>query len=94
MKRIKISIKDNLFDKLEEYSIDSSMTKSQFVELLILEHTNKIPDTIKEKELITELSNISTLLNEILISSHFGLAQKVLLDQKINEIKKLVQKID
>ena len=92
MGRIWVTMPENEIELFERKCAESGMTKSAFIRLLLAEHDNNVPSPIKYKEVITELSDINTTMKEILISENFNTDIKILLDEKIKNLTKVVRK--
>lgn len=91
MKRIRITIAENDIELFEEERQKLELTQADFINFLIKEHIKNAPKTIKYKEIIAYLSDINTLLNEILISKDFDTTTKILMNEKIQELLNVIK---
>lgn len=85
MERINICMSEDDLDLFERKRSELGMSKSSFVRLLIAEHDKNVPSVIKYKEIISGLSDINTVLNEILINERFDAFTKIQLDEMIKD---------
>ena len=62
MERIRISLSDEDADLFEMKRNEEKMSKASFIRLLLAEHMNAVPDSIKHKDVIALLSDINTTM--------------------------------
>lgn len=86
MERMRISMSEDDIDLFERKRAEEGMSKASFIRLLLAEHENTVPTSIKYKEIIVLLSEINTTVKEILINEKFDTETKLLLDEKIQKL--------
>lgn len=93
MSRIWLSLPEEYIDLLDRYSADLGVSKSTFVEILLMEHEERLPVSIKYKDLISIISHINTVLDEILIDKSFDFSRQLLLESLIKDFNEEVKRI-
>jgi len=100
MERFKISMYEEDIDYFERERSDlgyalgnSALTKSAFIRLLLEEHKNQTPQFIKNKEIISSISELNTSLKELILKDKLSDDDKLYIFEKMNQIELLIKKI-
>lgn len=91
--RFTITMSSDDIDAFERGRSITGMSKSAYIRLLIAEHENTVPSFIRYKEIIREISDLNTNIKEILLSDKEKDSDKLLLIERMNEIKQVLKNV-
>lgn len=76
------------------YSLgDKALTKSAFIRFLLEEHRNKTPQFIKNKNIISNISELNTNLKKLMLKDKLSDDEKLYIYEKMNQIESMIKKI-
>lgn len=90
MERIRYSIPDIDAELFEVGREKMGMTRSAYIHYLIYEHENKLPVSLKYKELIDSFSNFSNDMKHLELSN-LDDNEKIKIFETLDEIKKQIK---
>ncbi|MDO4966129.1 MAG: hypothetical protein Q4E51_05415 [Lachnospiraceae bacterium] len=93
MNRFMVSMSDEDIECFEAGREAEKMSKSAYIRLLIAEHENRVPGFIKYKEIINSFANLNNNIKEIVVQKSFDDSTKLMLLEKIDELKIEIQKL-
>lgn len=64
-----------------------NMSKSAYVRLLIAEHEQQVPSFIRYKEIIARISELNTLVKELILSEQVDDVYKMQLLERMSDVK-------
>ena len=93
MEKFTISMYETDVDLFELRRTELGMNKSAFIRLLLAEHENKVPSFIKDKELISAISELNTSVKELIISDKVDEIEVIHLIEQIKVSNEMFRKI-
>lgn len=91
MERITITMRSEDIDLLERRCADADMKKSAYIRLLIAEHEDRVPVSLKYRELIFKISELNNSLKQMIISNNISDQDKLYLFEKMGELADLLK---
>lgn len=93
MNRFMVSMSDEDIESFEIGREAENMSKSAYIRLLIAEHENRVPGFIKYKDIIKGFADLNNNIKEIVVKKSFDDSTKLMLLEKIDELKIEIQKL-
>lgn len=89
MEKTSITMTSEDLDLFERGRCDISekMSKSAYVRLLIAEHEQRVPSFIRYKEIIAGVSELNTLVKELILSENTDEVFKMQILERMSDIK-------
>ena len=88
-----ITLTSEDLDLFERGRCKENMSKSAYVRLLIAEHEDRVPSFIRYKNIIAGVSELNTLVKELLLSEYPDEVYKMRILERMNDIKIVLGKI-
>lgn len=92
MERFTVTMNESDIDFFESERNKLGMSKSAFIRLLIAEHKKEVPTFIRYKEIIKQLSDINSALNEIIINENISSTEKMIIFENIKKVNDSIKK--
>ena len=95
MEKITITMTSEDLDLFERGRCTTSenMSKSAYVRLLIAEHEERVPSFIRYKEIIAGISELNTLIKELVLSEKMDDVYKMQILEQMADVKTILKNI-
>lgn len=93
MKRMCMTVSETDQEKFDRGRNEHGMTRSAYLRLLIAEHEGRVPDFIRNKELIQRMSELNNRIRELILSEKISDVDKLHLYEKLNDLQTYMRKI-
>ncbi|MCI8563814.1 MAG: ribbon-helix-helix protein, CopG family [Lachnospiraceae bacterium] len=93
MERFTVTMSESDIDNFERERAKQGMSKSAFIRFLMVEHENTVPSFLKNKEVVTVVSELNNTIKTLLLQNTLSDADKLKVFEEIKMTNVWIEKL-